>query len=388
MKTAFFVAALALAPAALPAGLKLGLRPPTFLPVPDEHAISVPEATMLAENPGDGYLCAPSVVAVRSAAAAGCAPERLALPLLEVFERGGDAVAKPTVEHLRAAAAADCVEAQLILAVLHRHGLVLPYDLDEARRWLLRAAALGDPSAMSALGEDAALGLDKAADFPQALSWHSRAAALGDPHGCLGMAKLCHDGLALQKSPAEGLAWLRQAAAAGVPEALYLLGVLRWRGDGLGRSPAAALDCFRRASDKGDPHAQNALGVCYAEGRFVERSLAKALPLLRASAAQGDREGRYNYARLGEQGLAPELRDPIEIGYLYRHAAEAGIGDAAYRLALLILDGPLEDGDVGGGGALRWLSLAASGGHPEAIQRLEKEMADLAPHPDDDCVNP
>lgn len=155
-----------------------------------------------------------------------------------------------------------------------------------------------------------------------------------------------------------------------------------------GVPPAAALDCFRRAADKGDPHAQNALGVCYAEGRFVERSLAKALPLLRASAAQGDREGRYNYARLGEQGLAPELRDPIEIGYLYRHAAEAGIGDAAYRLALLILDGPLEDGDVGGGGALRWLSLAASGGHPEAIQRLEKEMADLAPLPDDDCVNP
>lgn len=74
MKTAFFVAALALAPAALPAGLKLGLRPPTFLPVPDEHAISVPEATMLAENPGDGYLCAPSVVAVRSTAMGSCFP--------------------------------------------------------------------------------------------------------------------------------------------------------------------------------------------------------------------------------------------------------------------------------------------------------------------------
>lgn len=49
-------ALLALAPALLAAQPKLGLRPPTFLPVSYIYEVAVPESSRLADNPGDVYL--------------------------------------------------------------------------------------------------------------------------------------------------------------------------------------------------------------------------------------------------------------------------------------------------------------------------------------------
>jgi len=100
------------------------------------------------------------------------------------------------------------------------HGLRVDYPTMDAR--CREAAAQGDATAQTLLGESRFLGLGVAQDFTAAYAWYQRAAAQQHPHAELMLYEMTR----LQLAPESVLTpvqWLQRAAEDGHPQALARL---------------------------------------------------------------------------------------------------------------------------------------------------------------------
>jgi len=73
--------------------------------------------------------------------------------LVTWLNAGRESVSKQVFRYCRLSAEKGYVPAMLMVGMAHREGQGVERDLDEARRWLERAAAKGNAQAVAALGE-------------------------------------------------------------------------------------------------------------------------------------------------------------------------------------------------------------------------------------------
>ena len=156
----------------------------------------------------------------------------------------------------------------------------------------------------------------------------------------------------------DAMRWYRQAAAAGDPEAQFYLGYIHDRGLRGANSLPEAIGWYRKAAAQGEVRAQFRLGLLFDSDPRLPRDPAEAQSWYEAAAAKGHAEARFNLARLVEAEDAPRAAE------LYALAAEAGIGQAAFNLALLRINGP--DGIYDPAEAWRWTLRAQDLGAPGA----------------------
>lgn len=274
----------------------------------------------------------------RRAAEAGDSWAQLALGI-DGVKRGDGAEA---ARWLRASAEQGNADAQLFLGLQLKSGAVIAKDLDEAERWLKKAAAGGEKMATDAL------------------------------------ARLEEERTSGVAVGSEGE--LEAAAQKGDANAAYSLGMIFCfnRGDGV-----AGARWLKVAAEKGHAKAQGRLGfVCAAGYKGAPRDLAAAESWYRRAAQQGDRESCRNLAQLLLRPEADGEKQAEGVRWA-RRAADLGDADAMGQLGTSYLLGRgLKEDPVEG---LAWLILAAEAGCREAtaardlcVEKLGAVRAEMA----------
>lgn len=163
----------------------------------------------------------------------------------------------------------------------------------------------------------------------------------------------------------EDLAALRDAAAAGNASAANKLGQAHLYGlGGAPKNATRAAEYFRQAADAGHPWAQYRLARMHADGKGVRMEKRLSFELLMAAATQGHPLAAHDIGLQYLEGSGTVRKDPHEAARWFTVAAEGGVVDAQYNLALLKFRGQGEDPNLFE--ALQWMRRAGDGGHRQA----------------------
>lgn len=227
------------------------------------------------------------------------------------------------------AAAAGHARAQLNLGILYLRGQGVQPDLIQARAWLEKAAAGGDPQALYALGRALSESMGQAiADPVRATDLYRRAAEKGHAMAGLRYGLALSEGTGIRRDPAAAQHWLIQAQQGGMPEAALALG------DMAARTPASrdkaanekivqsALSWYTIAANAGVPSAQFKLANAYFAGAGLPRDPAQALMWYSRAAQQGLPQAQHALGIMLIGGIAG-APDPVE-GYKWLILAEQG----------------------------------------------------------------
>lgn len=238
------------------------------------------------------------------------------------------------------AASAGHARAQVNLGILFLRGQGVARDLVQARAWLEKAAAGGDPLALYALGRAMDESSDQApADPVRAADLFRRAAEKGHMLAALRYGLALSEGTGLKRDPVTAQRWLILAQENGVPEAALALG------DMAARTPASR--------DK----AAN------------ERIVQSALSWYQVAAHGGVPSAQFKLANAYFAGVGV-ARDPAQAQMWYGRAAHQGLPQAQHALGLMLIGGAAGQSDPVEG--YRWLVLAERGGHPDSRPAREK----------------
>ncbi len=310
------------------------------------------------------------------------------------------------------------LEAKRQIAEIYLRGLGVPKDTKEALRWFTQAAEQGHTPSMSAIAS-IALEPGPAMDPALARKWLKRAAELGDPDAEQALeavdnaekeAKLVaqippglkrqtsdlflnalrgnadaqfklgiHYGFGtepgLPTNPAEQVKWYRLAAEQGHVFAQRNLGQVLMNGTGVPRDDAEAFRWMQRAAEQKDTDACYYLGVLFRDGRGTAKNSAEAAKWLKQAAAAGKHNGRMDLAAmlLAGEGVA---KNEAEAVALLQKTADEKNGEAMWRLSQLYAHGV--NGAAPDPAKAHELIVKAGGlGHPEAKVRLA-ELATAA----------
>jgi TPR repeat protein len=207
----------------------------------------------------------------------------------EALERGDYAEAWLILKPM---ADAGDARAQNDIAIMHAFGLGVPASMEDAARWLARAAAQGNVASQARLGWMYYRGVGVEVDLERAAHWSRLAAEQGD-------------------------AWAQSN-----------YGFLLDRGEGVAQDLTAAARWYRRSAEQGFPEAQRNLGNLYEYGQGVERDLVEAYAWYGVAAAGGDGPARVMRdsveTRLAPQRLRAAQARAREL--FQRHGSDPSLG--------------------------------------------------------------
>lgn len=232
------------------------------------------------------------------------------------------------------------------LGLLYLRGQGVKRDLVQARAWLEKGAADGNPDALYALGRAMEEGDGQAQPDPvRAATLYRRAAEKGHALAALRYGLALSEGTGVKRDPVEAQRLFLQAQTSGVPEAALALGDLAARRPAT-RDKAAnekivetAISWYRYAADAGVPSAQFKLANAYFAGAGV-------------------------------------ARDPAQAFRWYARAAQQGLPEAEHALGIMTMGGVAGPADPVEG--YKWLILADQGGHPDSRVVREKAREQIA----------
>lgn len=244
------------------------------------------------------------------------------------------------------AASAGHTRAQINLGILYMRGLGVPRDLINARAWLEKAAASGDPQALYTLGRAMDESSEQVAPDPvRAADLYRRAAEKGHVLAGLRYGLALSEGIGIKRDVAAAQRWLVQARDNGVPEAALALG------DMAARTPASR--------DK----AAN------------ERTVQSAISWYQVAAQAGVPSAQFKLANAYFSGVGLP-RDPAQAMLWYGRAAQQGVPQAQHALGIMLMGGVNGAPDPVEG--YKWLLLAEKAGHPDARAVREKSASQLS----------
>jgi TPR repeat protein len=216
----------------------------------------------------------------------------------------------------------------------------------EAAKWLLKAADAGFGPAVSALGEGLQSAKPGTLDVPHVMRLLTQAASNGDAKTRLQLGDLyAHvqgegQGSLPPLNHDEARRWYLSAAAAGAPEAYIRLASIC-------ESPLEALQWQEKALAAGVQSVALPIAEALLAGKGVPPDPQRAIALLEHLAATEDEDSGAQSARerlaavyeLGEAGIPKDLRKAI--GYYEQGAAFTNAGPA-YKVAEIYRTGPPE----------------------------------------------
>jgi len=250
------------------------------------------------------------------------------------------------VELFEKAAAAGHTRAQINLGILYLRGQGVARDLVQARAWLEKAAASGDPQALYALGRALSDSSGQAiADPVRAADLFRRAAEKGHVLAGLRYGLALSEGNGVKRDPAAAQRWLMQAHQSGIPEAALAMADLA------ARTPASR--------DK----AAN------------EQVVKSALSWYEMAARGGVPSAQFKLANAYFAGVGLP-RDPVQAQQWYTRAAQQGLPEAQHALGIMLLGGVAGAKDPVEG--YKWLILAERGGNPDSKVVREKSAEQIS----------
>jgi TPR repeat protein len=171
------------------------------------------------------------------------------------------------------------------LAIMAADGRGMKKDPAQARDWLEKAAAKGEPTASYNLALLLLNGGSADATRAAGLMRIAAEAEIGDAQHGLGV--LYARGDILPKDPTEAARWFLRAARNGNIAGEVEYAIALFNGDGVPKNEPLAARYFRRAAAQGNAIAQNRLARLYATGRGVPRNLVEAAAWHLVASGQG-----------------------------------------------------------------------------------------------------
>ena len=278
---------------------------------------------------------------IQQSADAGSAEGAHRLALVYAYGEGGVPRNEArAVELFERAAEKGHKRAQLNLGTLYLRGQGVPRDVIQARAWLEKAAANGDPYALYALGRAMSESMGPAsADLVRAADLYRQAAEKGHPLAALRYGMALSEGTAIKRDAVAAQRWLVHANDNGVPEAALALG------DMATRTPASR--------DKA----------------LNEKILRSAITWYEVAARAGVPSAQFKLANAYYAG-AGVTRDLVQAQLWYSRAAQQGQLEAQNALGIMLVTGAAGASDPVEG--YKWLLLADRGGHPDSRSVREK----------------
>lgn len=227
-----------------------------------------------------------------------------------------------------------------------------------ALAWYRYAADLGSLEALYELGDAYRRGYGAPSSFKRAFLLFELAAAHGDDRSSFALGVCYEKGIGTAQDPYRAYLCYEKAALSGYAPAQNNLGGCYERGMGVEQDIRAAAEWYARAATR-EPAAACRLGICYEEGRGVEKNRKEAFRQYTFAADNGNAYAKYRLALIADQGenrtvspseegeASPDthgMRDLslenagapqyILAARLLKEAAEGGVAEAAYLLAL------------------------------------------------------
>ena len=242
-------------------------------------------------------------------------------------------------------------------------------DVEEAVKWLRKAADLGSSDAASELGEKYDKGNGVTKDEVEAVKWFRKAADLGSSYAMFDLGVKYDKGDGVTKDEVEAVKWFRKAADLGLSGADNYLGLIYHYGRGLPKDEAEAVSWYRKAAELGDRLAEFNLGEMYRDGDGVDKDAKEAFQWFQQSAKLGYAAAQCEVASAYLNGLGV-LQDMDKAAEWYFQAAKQGRGVAQVKLGLLYKDAA--DTPTNRIEAHKWFNLAAAQGDEDAKSLRDK----------------
>ena len=221
---------------------------------------------------------------------------------------------------------------------------------------------------------------EEGGDVPEFIQELRGQAEQGDAKAQFNLGVMYYNGWGVPQNDAERVKWTRRAAEQGLAEAQYRMAVMYGGGrSGLPKDYVESAKWHHRAAEQGHAAAQFELGMSYEEGRGVPQNKAESEKWLHLAAGQGDfsaqshlcmnresdsRRASGDYVFCMNNDVAKEVRDNAETAKWILRAAEYGIADAQYGIAIWYNGGTVIPQDKAA--AARWYRRAADQGHDGA----------------------
>jgi localization factor PodJL len=234
------------APNSPPEGDGAAREPKATAIAPFPGVPGIPNITIPPEVTGSSAAAPPAIAATPPAIPA---PPPIAAPV----------IAKPLPAEigpgLRSAALAGNPAAEYELALRYTEGRGLAPSLEEAVRWLERAANHGLAPAQYRLGSLYEKGQGVKKDLEAARRLYTAAATKGNGKAMHNLAVLYAEGISGDPDYRNAAQWFRKAADRGIADSQYNLGILYARGIGVEANLAESYKWFALAAHQGDKDA-------------------------------------------------------------------------------------------------------------------------------------
>lgn len=175
------------------------------------------------------------------------------------------------------------------------------------------------------------------ADPEEAKRWHLKAAELGDVESQRSLGKDYYRGNGFPQNNATAAYWYQKAADQGDAEATFLLGSLYDNGIGVGRNLDKAFELYLKAAQLGNPSAQNNVASMYAKGEGVAVDQYEATRWFKAASNAGVKEARRTMGFRLYKGVGAE-RDPQMAFTLLTSLHHEGDLYSTFGLGLIYLE--------------------------------------------------
>lgn len=262
---------------------------------------------------------------------------------------------------LEEAAKSDPAVAARILGEAYLRGRLTPTsDPDKAIFWWKRAADAGDVLSMSLIARfyEGQFGFSELRDVKTALDYYTKAAGMGNPAAMAALGSRLLSGDEKFRDEEKGRDWLKKAIDGKEFAAYLALGDYE---ENVKKNFKAALNQYERGKDAGQVDCMLRAADFYIEGKGVDKDIERGVSILRKAAESGNPIANF---RLAARILSDE-KPNLLAGYGYLLAASNGnLLEAQNELALLYLSGKMGAADPTAG--LSWLTRAAQGGFAQA----------------------
>jgi len=161
------------------------------------------------------------------------------------------------------------------------------------------------------------------ADLAKAAELYRRAADLGHPNAMLALGQLCQSGRGMDKDDAAAAGWYLRAAGAGSVIGQYNLAMLLANGTGVPQDTDAAMRWYERAAQGGFAKAQFNLALLLEQRRSTPADLEQAYKWFKLAGANG-----IDIAQGRLAALAPSM-SPEQVARADRAALEWRAGARA-----------------------------------------------------------
>ncbi|MBR1646542.1 MAG: SEL1-like repeat protein [Selenomonadaceae bacterium] len=171
-----------------------------------------------------------------------------------------------------------------------------------------------------------------------AFKYYKQAADAGDVNAIIAMGEMFRNGEgSVDKNFKEALRYFQRAANEGNANAMNSVALIYDQGGyGVEQDFQEAFQWFKKSAEAGDPNGMSNLSLCYLWGTGIRKNINLAEYWMKKAAEAGAYYGMLQYAN---DWFASKDRNNYKLAEMYEQVANAGYGEAAYKLAMMYLNG-------------------------------------------------